>query len=343
MPGLDGIRAFSVAAVVWHHTHVGLPALPMTHNGFLGVDVFFVLSGFLITTLLLAEKARTGRISLRHFYARRSLRIFPLYYVVLLGMTAYSLLAGARSSQSALFLHELPFHLTYTSNWLDTKSIMAITWSLSTEEQFYLLWPPLLVWLGASSVRILMALLVLSQAINFGWLDGVLAGVGMPYGSLPILQCTLTPIILGVLLSISLSSSSGRARIERVAGSSWALVLCLALMLLAANVPGDMRGWPRLVFQLATAGFLAAVVMQPGHVIVRLLEWRALVFVGAVSYGVYLLHMLVADVVTRALGKAGWPSEDLRFVFTLVATIGVAGLSFRFFEQPILRLKDRFR
>src|SRR5687768_5068106 len=150
MTGLDGLRAVAVAGVVWHHSYSGLDALPMMRHGFLGVDLFFVLSGFLITTLLLREQQRSGRISLRHFYMRRALRIFPLYYAVLIALTAY-FAAAADSAQRARYFSELPYHAAYLSNWIDSETMLSITWSLSTEEQFYLLWPLLLIALGRRS------------------------------------------------------------------------------------------------------------------------------------------------------------------------------------------------
>ena len=342
MAGLDGIRALAVCAVVWHHTHGSIASLPMSHNGFLGVDVFFVLSGFLITTLLLREKLGSGRISLRHFYVRRSLRIFPLYYLVLLVLTAYFALVGGGSSQRSSFLAELPFHASYTSNWIDVRSMMAITWSLSTEEQFYLLWPPVLVLLGMLSVPVLLAFLALNQAVNFGWLDAVLVRIGIPHESLAILQCTFTPIILGALLAFALASDRAREVLSWLC-SRWSVPLFVVLMLATANMAGDIRGWPRLSFQLATAAFLATVVLQPAHRLVAVLEWRPLAYIGTVSYGVYLLHMLVADAMKRGFGTIGLHSDGLFFLACLAGTIALAGLSFRYFERPLLRLKDRFR
>jgi peptidoglycan/LPS O-acetylase OafA/YrhL len=342
MPGLDGIRALAVCAVVWHHTHGGIKYLPMTTNGFLGVDVFFVLSGFLITTLLIRERAKIGKISLKNFYVRRSLRIFPLYYLILFILAVYFIVIGGSSSQRALFNAELPFHLTYTSNWVEAHSIMAITWSLSTEEQFYLCWPLLLVLFKRFSALLLSVFLILNQAVNFGWLDATLSRLGIAYESLAILQCTFTPIILGSLLAFALASAGPRRFLERITQGQL-IVLFGALMLVAANVPGDIRGWPRLTFHVATAAFLAAVVLRPSHRVVQTLEWKPMAFVGTISYGIYLLHMLVVDLAKRGLGKAGIGVDDWLFVVTMVGTIALASLSYRYFELPILRLKDRFR
>lgn len=339
MPGLDGMRALSVIAVVWHHSHPGFPDLPISYNGFLGVDVFFVLSGFLITNLLLSEKLLTGTISLRGFYIRRSLRIFPLYYLVLAFLSVYFKFSGA-SSNAVEFLRELPWHVSYTSNWAQLKSMMAITWSLSAEEQFYLVWPPLLVWLGARSVWPLVAFLVVNQAINFGAFDAALASVGISYESLSILQITFTPILLGVLLAFAIRLAACKRLARRL--PTWAPFVACVIALAFANMPSDLRGWPRLSFHVAITCVIATVVLRPESRVVRALEWQPLAYVGTVSYGIYLLHKLVLHVMNRGLDAVSHNAPDLLFVLGLIGTVGVAGLSYRYFEAPILRLKERF-
>lgn len=339
--GLDGIRALAVSAVVWHHTHGPVALLPMSRNGFLGVDVFFVLSGFLISTLLLRERDETGRISLRRFYIRRSLRIFPLYYLVLALLSLYFVAAGSGSSQRAWYLAELPYHATYTSNWVDIKSLMAITWSLSTEEQFYLVWPPLLVLLRRCSIPLLLAVLGLSQVVNFGVVDSWLASHGLPYSALPILQCTFAPIVLGALLAFVLHAQPLRRQLHQRL-PRYMPIIAFALMIAAANIGGDIRGLPRLVFQLASTAFIAAVVLRPSDRIVRILEWRPLAYLGTISYGVYLLHMIVVDVVRRLMAFVDLHADSLVFVTCLIGTIALSAASFRYFERPLLRIKNRF-
>lgn len=340
MPGLDGLRALAVMAVVWHHAHPGYAALPISRNGFLGVDVFFVLSGFLITTLLLNERRATGSISLQNFYVRRSLRIFPLYYLVLAFLSVYFMVMSA-GANAAAFFRELPWHASYTSNWVPLESMMAITWSLSTEEQFYLVWPPVLAWFGARSLWPLLAFLGLNQAVNFGMLDSALNAVGLPYAALSILQVTFTPILLGVLLAFGMKL----AAFTRYFGQlpAWAPLAGFLVMLALANTSGDLRGWPRFLFHIATTCVIALVVLRPRSGLVRVLEWRPLVYVGTVSYGVYLLHKLVLHVVSRGFDAAALHAPGLLFVAVLAGTVGVAALSFRYFETPILALKARFR
>jgi len=340
MPGLDGMRALAVIAVVWHHTQPGVTALPQASMGFLGVDVFFVLSGFLITTLLLEEHARYGRISLRHFYARRTLRIFPLYYALLGALALHAVVAPGTSQHRAQFLAELPIHASYASNWIHTKT-MALGWSLSSEEQFYLLWPPVLAWLGRRALWPLVVLLGFNQAINFGALDGWLTAIGLPYSDHSILQVTFTPILLGVLLAFALQDARARGMLERAI--RWpALMVALAVAVAATSVD-DVRGAPRLAFHLATTVVLAGVVLRPTSATTRWLQWRPLTFIGTVSYGVYLLHMFVLVVAARGLAWLGLEFPWLLFFSCLIGTVGLAALSYRYLERPLLRLKDRFR
>jgi peptidoglycan/LPS O-acetylase OafA/YrhL len=348
LPGLDGVRALAVVGVVWHHAGPGgaaLPSLPfaLNLNGFLGVDLFFVLSGLLITGLLLREHARSGRISLTKFYMRRSLRIFPLYYAVLALLTLYFAGAAASgSSQRSLFLHDLPWLLTYTSNWVPIRELMGITWSLSTEEQFYLAWPPLLAWLGRRALWPLLIFLSLNQALNLGLLNGLWPALDHARHELAILQATFTPILLGVLLAFALDSPPQRAALQRLtagpAGAAWLLLLAVL-----ACWPGDIQGWPRLAFHVVATVSLAGIVLHPSSRVVSVLEWKPLAFVGMVSYGIYLLHMLVLDVAQRALSRWHVDLPGALFMACFIGTVALAALSYRFFERPLLRLKDRWR
>jgi len=137
--GLDGLRFFSITAVVWYHSVGYLPGVPFSGFGFLGVDLFFVISGFLIVTLLLRESEKHGTISLKAFYIRRTLRIFPLYYGFILFLACFYFFLNRDSEVGKAFLSELSIYLFYLGNFFPVS--LAIVWSLATEEQFYLLWP----------------------------------------------------------------------------------------------------------------------------------------------------------------------------------------------------------
>lgn len=340
--GLDGVRALAVTAVVWHHSQPAVAWLPASANGFLGVDLFFVLSGLLITTLLLHEQATQGQISLTNFYIRRALRIFPLYYALLGGLALYFVWAAPASPQRGAFLAALPFHASYLSNWIQTDSLMAITWSLSTEEQFYLIWPPLLVLLGTRALPGLLAFLLLNQAVNFGLLDNWLRSRGVPYESLDILQATFTPIVMGVLLAFALKDDRAHAWLRRLLTPRALWVLVVAALALV-NWPGSLRGAPRLGLHVVFTLLLGGLVMNPGHVLVRGLQWRPLAYVGTVSYGIYLLHKPALDFAHRLLHKLGTDSPPALFALGLLLSIAIASVSYQYFESPLLRLKSAFR
>src|SRR5262245_12093123 len=141
---LDGLRALSIVPVVWHHA-TPHPLDGALGRGPLGVDLFFAISGFLITTLLLRERDERT-IDLRSFYVRRTLRIFPLYYVVLGAFIAHAIFFRAPGAPRDHFLASLPSYATYTSNWFVDNAVshavvFSFAWSLATEEQFYLGFP----------------------------------------------------------------------------------------------------------------------------------------------------------------------------------------------------------
>lgn len=342
LPGLDGIRALAVLGVLWHHAGPAAGAQPLHLNGFLGVDLFFVLSGLLITGLLLQEQAATGRIALAKFYVRRSLRIFPLYYAVLAALTLYFALSSGASSQREAFLRELPWQLSYLSNWVPIHSMLAISWSLATEEQFYLVWPPLLAWLGRWSLWPLGVFLALNQWLNFGGLAARWPALFAAQAQLNILQITFTPILLGVLLAFALRSPL-RARLTRVTAGPMLAAWTLLLVALACW-PGDVQGAPRLAFHVVATLLLGGIVLHPGSRIVRALEWRPLAFIGTVSYGVYLLHVVVLDATQRVLARLHIDTGGgAAFVVCALGTVALAALSYRVFERPLLRLKERFQ
>jgi peptidoglycan/LPS O-acetylase OafA/YrhL len=334
---LDGLRALSVIAVAWHHTS-GATGPALLTKGYLGVDFFFAISGFLITTLLVREHATTQRISLGKFYARRTLRIFPLYYATLL---LYAVLVSAtrrHDPDGRQFFEHLPAFMTYTSNWfVDLGHANSVTfyfaWSLATEEQFYLLWPPLLVAalaLGRGKIWVPLAVLTVLVTISQG--TGLVADATVLPGRIP--ASLSLPILLASALALVVSVPRGFAAVGSTLGRVWSAPA--AALLLVAAMAMDA---PQQVTQcLMVAVVLSACLVDwtPLHPVLR---WRPLAFVGVISYGVYLLHMLCANAVRRLLHV---DNGTLLFAATLAAVIAVAYLSFRFFETPLLRLKRHF-
>lgn len=344
-PALDGLRCVSVVAVVWHHAHGGNPALPGSLRGFLGVDLFFVISGFLIVTLLLRERVAHQTISLRLFYARRTLRIFPPYYLVLAGFAFLYLVVQPDSGRAGAFFSELPYYLSYTSNWIPA-TVYPIAWSLAAEEQFYLVWPAVEKYLARAVYWVLGLGVAVSQLINFGVLDGVLEAISIPRLELDILQATFTPILLGVALAHLLHSKAGFLRFARFASRAggFAVPGAWLLVIVAANVPADdISGLHRLTIQLTMVLMLAANVIPRDQAPGGPLQSRIAVRLGTISYGMYLYHGFAIHAVMGLLAAVGIESLLIRFASSLLLTIAVSEASYRVLEARLAVVRKRLR
>ncbi|MGB1251523.1 MAG: acyltransferase family protein [Candidatus Promineifilaceae bacterium] len=338
---LDGIRAIAIIGVLWHHTTQPIDWLPMSARGFLGVDLFFVLSGWLIVTLMLRERDRSGDIALGKFYMRRTLRIFPVYYALLIVVAILFGVVARNSGLAAPFMATLPYYITYTSNWtaIDEGSLLAISWSLATEEQFYLIWPPIEKYLRPAVLPILGVLLVINQLINYGVI------FVEQHAELEVLQSTFTPILLGVLLAHLMHSKEWFDRIQQLVGNRWASAVFGLLIVILLNVYPlgiDISGTPRLLIHFAMVGFLASCVVNESHVLADIMKWRPFAQIGIVSYGIYLFHMIVVIASQAILGRLGLDNMIVLFVVVMIGTYLVAEVSFRFYEKPFLKLKKRW-
>jgi peptidoglycan/LPS O-acetylase OafA/YrhL len=334
---LDGIRALAILGVVWHHSHTDAGS-PLAHRGQLGVDLFFVVSGFLIVTLLLRERDRDGAISLPRFYLRRALRIFPLYYLALAG---YFVIAVWRGGElHAAVSTDLPYAATYVSNWVSLDSLLVITWSLAAEEQFYLLWPGIERFAPRAARRILAAALAGCIAVQL--LAGPVAAVARWPSFL--LQSSFTPILVGVVLAHALHTRTGFRHLRSVLAARAAAPFTLAALLVVAAWPwANMNGAPRVLFALTAFGLVGACVVREDHGLARILRWRPLVHLGMVSYGVYLLHLLPLLALAFARNHLPGLPDGLRFALVLAIAWALAAVSFALFERRLLRLKDRWR
>ncbi len=337
---LDGIRAVAILAVLWHHTTQPVSWLPMTARGFLGVDFFFGLSGFLIVALILRERDRTGDISLKNFYIRSTLRIFPLYYGILFALIIIFGLILPNSQTGAEIMMWMPFYLTLTSNLVSDETLMTVAWSLATEEQFYFVWPPLEKYFGRYILPIIAILLVINQLINY---EIILAS---QHAHLEVLQSTFTPILFGVLLAHLLHKKASYDRLASVLSNRWMSAVFALILLILVNifpVGYDISGTPRLLIHLTMLGFLASCLLQEQHVLKSAMSLPPIVRIGQISYGMYLFHMFVVAVASAVIGRIGLSDIPLILFFcTLVGTIIVAELSFRYYEAPFIRLKHRW-
>jgi peptidoglycan/LPS O-acetylase OafA/YrhL len=333
---LDGLRALSILGVVWHHSARASPHLPLAEEGAMGVPLFFAISGFLITTLLLRERDRRGTISIRNFFARRSLRIFPLYYTVLLAYVIMVAFLERDPGERAEFFHNLRYYATYTSNWfvhLDGRVIFYFAWSLATEEQFYLVWP----WLEKVLTRH-RAVVVALGLLAASWAAGA---DRLPIGADSFLRTVLTSlapaILIGVVLAHLLHDRRGFAALGPWLGRPWASPLLLALVigLLMLRVSPFLSA-------MAMTLLVGACVVNERHALAPALRLRAVASIGQVSYGIYLLHMLALNFVERFARAVSVESRAAIFIGTLLAAWAVAVLSFRYYESRFLALKARF-
>jgi peptidoglycan/LPS O-acetylase OafA/YrhL len=341
---LDGLRALSILAVIWHHTYEVPTGWKATERGFLGVDLFFVISGFLIVTLILRERERWGSVSLQKFYIRRFLRIFPIYYGLLFGLTLLFLTAGRNMNMRSAFFSDLPWALSYTSNWVALGTFLSITWSLSAEEQFYVFWPPVERFLKSTAVPLLVVLLALSQVVHFRLAEGVMSGLGFaPNEPAMLRQTTFTPILLGVLLAHAMHEQRSFSYLRRLLYGRFAPLVALLAILAICSLPiDDITGWPRLALHVAMTFLVAGAAIREDHVLMPVLRLPLLVQIGVLSYGMYVLHMIARHFAHTALQKLGavaiWPL----FPATLAITVLLAWFSFKFYESRFLRLKVRF-
>jgi peptidoglycan/LPS O-acetylase OafA/YrhL len=336
-PSLDGLRCLAIVPIVWHHS-TPRPLEGLLGRGPLGVDLFFVVSGFLITTLLLHERKQES-LSLSRFWIRRSLRIFPLYYCVLIAYVVHALLIRDDGPERTHFLRSVPLYATYTSNWFTIDSgghpiIFAFAWSLAAEEQFYLLWPPVLRWLRGTLLPlvVMLSLVVLDQCAERGLLALL---VDQPQ-ALRIVRSFATPIGLGAMLALLEETPGARSVVRAFVARRSSSVVALALVLAATAF-----AWPLLPTHLALTAFVGACALRRDHFLAPVLENRLVSHVGMVSYGVYLWNVSVVSLARRCLGHHD--SALLVFLVSMCGSVALATLTHRWIERPWLELRERFR
>jgi peptidoglycan/LPS O-acetylase OafA/YrhL len=368
LPGIDGLRAISVLAVlVFHHYFIGGGEAGWLPGGFLGVEVFFVVSGYLITSLLLAERRETGTVSLPNFWLRRARRLLPALWVMLAVVIGYSLLLPLNDSIGTLRSDTLAA-LTYTSNWWQIAAhrsyfaaagrqpLLTHLWSLAIEEQFYLIWPPLLLLglrrIGREKVMITTLCIALTSAL----LCSVVANYSVTHAYYAT-YCRLSGLLLGSLLAFVYAPYRIRGipghgvRIALDIVGTIGLVVLLGTFGFFGFIGIHGFSWPTssadsvsvfhygfLLVDLATLLVIAAAV-HPSSDLGAILGWRPLRWIGLRSYGIYLWHYPIFCVTRPRLDfdeffhLAGWPV----FVLRLGLTFGAAALSYRYVEQPIRR------
>jgi peptidoglycan/LPS O-acetylase OafA/YrhL len=333
IPSLDGLRFASILLVLYGHA-VGTAGFPVSHFQFgaaeAGVRTFFIISGFLITLLLLKELDSTGRVSLKGFYRRRILRIFPAFYTYWIVILLFSLAGLLTISRRDLF-----YAATYTINYEAARPWhLGHLWSLAVEEQFYAIWPLTIFLLGrrralgvAGAVLLLVPLIRIGQSHFF---PAHRLGITEEFHT--IADCIATGCLLAGLRGWLWSQEHYRNFI-----SSWRF--WLAPMVAAAAVMAGVH--PRLkwlvgipVFNIAVALCIDRWTRLPdGDPIAKMLNWRPVAFVGVLSYSLYLWQQPFMN----RFGHQLWN----RFPFNVAFAFTIALASYYLIERPFLALRYR--
>ncbi len=351
-PELDGLRFYAFLGVFICHTlpvdgafyrrfHLPVPWLwgAIAKSGAAGVDLFFALSAFLITSILLREREETGGISLRRFYLRRILRIWPLYFLLI----AVGVVLAHTMAKQSLPWYYVAGYLLFVGNWVHAvfgrpQSICSPLWTVSIEEQFYLIWPLLMKMLRRRGMIVAaIVTFLLATVCRLGFMLAGSSGGFIYYGSVP--RCD--SLALGILLALfadRLPRLTRRVRCLLLAGGLLGWVASSA-WLNEQPGPVDIRMvLGRLIVSLAASAILYACL----HSHSRLVRGEWVVRLGKISYGLYMLH-LTGILIMLSLFRPAWgwqllATKALGFVMTVI----LAMASYRWVESPFLHLKDKF-
>ncbi len=358
---LDGLRGVAVMAVLMLHAYIPYTVAKDVKiigiGGFLGVDIFFVLSGFLITSLLVQEWEANDRIDFIKFYARRALRLLPALFVFVSVCVLHSILFRA-TEESGGALSDVFAITFYLSNWIPINLYsLRHTWSLAVEEQFYLLYPILLLAmllvvkrLKMERHRIIFFLLLLIAAIAaYRAVLFAYSGFSMRIymGSDTRADSLLFGCLVGMIISSNLLPQKlWFERLLKIAAIGAAAVLLY--MFLMTRYDSGFLYYGGFTFVAFLVGLIiVSLQISPPKILKLFLEWSVLVWIGRLSYGIYLWHKLVYIIMDSILPLIPITSETMRRIILpltikVVCSLVVAAFSYYCLEKPFLRLKKHF-
>lgn len=359
-PFFDGLRCFSVLWVLIAHLHINAP-FPisfMMARGWVGVDIFFVLSGFLITTLLLREQDKTGSVNIKYFFIRRTLRIWPAYYLtiflyLLIGFIDFEINSNHANIDNVLdrlvilvpFLTNINVSLTGVEN-----TIFLHSWSLALEEQFYLFWPFVFVLLGKHrslyfAIGVILLCLFWRSYLAFTYEQGVPVMIRTFYG----FDTRVDTIMMGCLLALLMQKHTFVKIASRITQLPlFFQIFSLSFIFLIYKIPrwsgyfGNSIGYTLLGFLIA--GLITFLLFNSDGKISNILSQKLFVYIGKISFGIYLYHILIRNFFMDLFIPSDSSLVYLTYsVSVILGSILFAHLSYTLFEKRILFLKSKFK
>jgi peptidoglycan/LPS O-acetylase OafA/YrhL len=353
LPQLDGLRAIAILLVLWVHfpfvensklSHAVWSVGQMIRAGYIGVDLFFVLSGFLITRILLEERLRTGNVSFRRFYMKRALRIFPIYYLCI---AVYALFFFKGDGD---FFSLITYTVNYFKPFHSEPTALEQTWSLSVEEQFYLFWPFIVASLPLAMGRSVTACIIPMISLAVAFLLAIsfpnALAANMIYMFAPTRMMSLS---LGSFLAFNELNGDKfeTSRAVLWAGAGGALLASDEIGRKLGLIPAGGFYWCIALVGFAITSLGAVSLLLYGRdratrTVRGILSLAPIRYIGRISYGLYLYHYLVLfflDIPQYKVAAIGTSWE--RALLAIILTFGIAHVSFRYLETPFLRLKNR--
>lgn len=361
-PSLDGLRFFGFLLVFFHHvyqtTYTDNPignffVTTFRTNGWVGVDLFLILSGFLVTTLFLKERAEFGNFSLRNFFLRRVLRIWPLYYLALfVGFFAVPFIVGQLSN--AYYLSQLKgefwWYFLFLGNWytiFNDYSVfrnISLLWTISLEQQFYFIWPLILLTAKSFKALLVYCVVLIVGAVLLRW---ILFQFDIQHPDIYVNTFTrMDTLVFGSLLAAINFYKPGVKEYVRPFLKLPILVFVLLIFFLFLFETGSIKTylvrhsvWGYTVLGLFMGYFIVAS-LNTKSLAARFLSQKNLVWLGKISYGLYVWHILAIDSTRFLIGKT--PLAFLEPVVALALAIFISWISYKFFEVRFLKLKNKF-
>lgn len=347
---LDGLRACSIFLVLFFHD-IGPVTSHYGHyyNGWIGVDVFFIISGYLITSILLKEgQKNAGNFSLKNFYARRWLRIAPAYYAFIGAAMLWHVWGGDHHLKpflaAALYLTNLD--LAFGWGLIPLKLGLSHLWSLAVEEQFYLLWPAMLKCVKANALKVVVSVITLV----YGW-KLYLVGHGADWVRICHgFDTKLDVLMCGVLIAILLNRPAIRTLAGKILGNGFVQLGLLLGTLEAFHQLGHPAFQPAMFFWAAkmplvlslVSAFIVSILVAPRALVAYVLSNPILVWTGKLSYSLYLWHPLIHGIYCGFYWDYFCKHGPQAEMYQYLLIFACAALSYYVIERPFLKLKTKF-